>query len=172
MQLTGYRRACGKRNGGIRSLALVQAEAVTAADYDVDAGCYTGITLAGGKAFAVYHFKEDEAAFTETAVTNAAGALVTHRLSFTLERMDEASATAVQELCKSAPNGLIAIVTSNNDVSVLAGYSERFGAAYPLRVQSAAAASGRKLTDVSVETVVLASSDVDKARPYTGPVPR
>lgn len=168
MQLTGYRRACGKRNGGIRSLALVQAEAVQAADYDHDEGAWAGLTLETGKEFAVYHFKEDEAAFTETAVANAAGVLVTHTLSFTLERMDTDSARAVRELCNDAPNGLVAIVTTNNDVSVLAGYSRRFGPGYPLRVQRADAVSGRKLTDTSMETVVLVSVDTDKALPYIG----
>ncbi len=168
MQLSGYRRACGKRNGGIRSLALVQAEAVVDAEYDVDAGCWAGLTLSPGTEFTEYHFKEDEAAFTETVASNAAGVLVTHTLSFTLERMDTASAHAVRELCSSAPNGLVAVVTSNNDVSVIVGYSRRFGAAYPLRVQRAAAASGRKLADTSAETVVLVSVDTDKAIPYTG----
>ncbi len=168
MQLSGYRRACGKRNGGIRSLALVQAEAVAEAEYDVDAGCWARLTLSQGKEFAEYHFKEDEAVFTETVTANAAGVLVTHTLSFVLERMDTASARAVRELCTSTPNGLVAIVTTNNDVSVVVGYSRKFGAGYPLRVQRAAAASGRKLADTSAETVVLVSVDIDKAIPFVG----
>ena len=172
MQLTGYRRACGKRNGGMRSIAIVQASAVAGVDYDADADCYTGVRLETGAAFAVYHFREDGADFTEKVASNGVDVLVTHTLSFALERMDRVSARAVREFCTSTPDGFVAIVTTNNDVSVLAGYSERFGLEYPLRLQRAAAGSGMKLTDVSAETVALASTDTEKAKAYAGELPR
>ena len=173
MQLTGYRRACGKRSGGIRSVALVQAGAVAGVKYDGLNRRYTEVTLQSGEAFAVYHFKEDAAVYTERVASDPSGSLVTHTLTMMLERMDAASAEAVQALCKaSLYGGLVAIVTFNNGGSFLVGYSDRFGLEYPLRMKTAAGVSGTLLTDACGESVTLACVDTDKACAYTSVLPQ
>ncbi|MCL2560885.1 MAG: hypothetical protein FWE10_00995 [Rikenellaceae bacterium] len=163
MRLNGYRRACGQRNGGLREIALVQADAVSGVSFDAGTGMVSEVRLVDGGAWAVYRFKEDEAAYAERAVVGAAGALVTHVLSFTLECMSPDAARAVGELVMGAPNGLLAILVTNNGDRFLVGYSERFGLQYPLRLKTAAGESGRRITDVSTEVITLESIDTEKA---------
>jgi hypothetical protein len=167
MKLNGYRRAAGKRNGGLWSVALVSADAVVAVTKAAE-GEYSAMTLAEGETPALYHCKEDEAAYTETV---GADGVVTHELSITMERMDPTSAKAVNEILDaSRESGIVAIIRTNNDTSILVGWSEWFKGRYPLRLHSTAGVTGRTLSDVSAETVVLRSVDADKAWAYTGTV--
>lgn len=169
MRLTGYRRTCGRCNGGIRSVALVGADAVAGVERDPATGGYTAITLAEGAAFALYRFREDQAEYTETVSTDEGPVLVEHALEMMLERMDGASARAVQELCGAG--GVVALVTTNSGVTLLVGYSDRFGARYPLRLNRSSGESGRRPTDDTAERVVLRSADTAKARVFTGELP-
>jgi hypothetical protein len=147
-------------------VALVRAGAVAGVERDAEGG-YSLLSLAAGEDFAIYRFKEDEALYVEEV---AADGLVTHTLSFTLERMDAASAAAVEQLCAASPEGLVAIVATNNDTAVVVGWSERFGGRYPLRLERGVGSSGRQPVDISTEHVVLRSIDTAKARAYTGVV--
>lgn len=153
-------------------MAVVQADEVISVAYDHMTDSFTGVTLQTGRQFAVFHFKEDEASYSEKAAANPTGILVTHSLSFALERMGRESATPVEQLATAAPNGYIAIVTFNNDESVLAGYSRRFGLEYPLRLQTATGNSGLKITDISAENITLVSVDTQKAKAFTGTIPQ
>ncbi|MDL2319899.1 hypothetical protein LJC45_02065 [Alistipes sp. OttesenSCG-928-B03] len=172
MELTGYAPACAKRSGGIRSVALADAGAVAGAQYAATDGTYKWVTLTGGVGFREYRFREDEAAYTESVAFTDGLPLVTHTLSFALERMDAACREAIEELCAATDKGLVAIVTTNAGVSFLVGYSEKFGAAYPLRPARVSGVSGSKPADLSAEKIVLVSRDTEKAREYTGNIPR
>lgn len=170
MELTGYRRACGKRSGGIRSIALVGADAVTGAGFDRNTGTYTDISLRGNAKFSLYHFKEDEARYNEALVATAGPMLVQHKLEFTLGKIDRESSGAAEELCRASADGIIAIVTTNNGVSLLVGYSEKFGTEYPLRMDKCSADSGRKITDAGIHQITLSSKDTANAKVYSGEI--
>ncbi len=170
MALSGFRRAAGKRNGGLWSVSLVPASAVTAATKAANANEFSAVTLATSQAFATYNCKEDEAFYTETVSPDG---VVTHELSLTMERMDSTSAKAVTELIQaSLDTGIVAIIRTNNDTSMLVGWSDWFKGRYPLRVHSAVGQTGKTLSDVSAEVVVLRSVDVDKAWGFTGTIPK
>ncbi len=165
MGLNGFRRSAGKRNGGLWSVALARAGAVTGVA-KAGSGEYSTVALSNGESFAFYYCKEDEARYTEKVNANG---VVTHELTLVMERMDPVSARAVNELLDaSREDGVVAIVRTNNDASVLVGWSDWFEGRFPLRVHSAEGDSGRSLSDVSAETVVLRSIDTDKAWSFTG----
>lgn len=168
MTPNGYRRACGKRSGGVKSVALIEARALAGVQYDAASGSYTSVS----GAFAAYHFKEDEARYTETVSCGAGPALVKHELTLDLERMDAETCRAVQELCADAGGGFVAVVTTANDVSLLVGYSSKFGAEYPLRLAKSVGTTGSALTDVTAESIVLASTDTSKSLMFTGAIQR
>jgi hypothetical protein len=148
-------------------VSLVPANAVAAA-VKGEGNSFSALTLVDSAALATYHCKEDEACYTESVAPDG---VVTHELSLTMERMDQASARAVTELVEeSLDSGLVAIVRTNNNTSILVGWSQWFQGRYPLRVASAVGQTGRTLSDVSAEVVVLRSTDLDKAWAYTGTV--
>lgn len=152
-------------------MALVAAGQVVAVARDPATGCYTAIELRNGAAFSIYRFKEDRASYTETAEAGQGPVRVVHTLEMELEKVDAAAARAADEMCAASGGGIIAVVTANNGVSVLAGYSDRFAADYPLRLVRGNGWSGLKPTDTSAETVVLQSVDTAKSRQFTGSIP-
>lgn len=166
MSLKGYRRACGKRSGGVKSVALIEASAIGKVRYDAASGSYTSVS----GAFAAYHFKEDEARYTETVSCASGPATVRHELTLDLERMDAQTCRAVQELCGNPGDGFIAVVTTANDVSLLVGYSPKFGAEYPLRLAKSVGTTGSALTDTTAESIVLESTDTSKSLVFTGTI--
>lgn len=76
MALNGYDLRCGKRSGGIRTIALAAVNDIAGVEYEGDKAA--GITLASGAAFAAYHFKEDEALYTEQVSYPDGALVVTH----------------------------------------------------------------------------------------------
>lgn len=166
MSLNGYRRASGKRSGGVKSVALIEAGALADVRYDAAGGSCTSVS----GVFAAYHFKEDEARYTETVSGGAGPATVKHELTLSLERMDGQTRRAVEELLADAGGGFVAVVTTSNDVSLLVGCSRKFGAEYPLRLAKSVGTTGSALTDTTAESIVLTSTDASKALVFTGSV--
>lgn len=169
MALTGYRRSCGKRSGGIRSIWLAAASSVESAEYDYTTDSYVMVALTGDVEFVRYHFKEDEAAYREDVSYDGSG-IVTHTLSFLIERMDSNSTDAVMEFLNASSGGIVAVVETANGVSMLVGYSEKFGTERALKLRSAIGTTGRKLCDVTAESITLESTDTCKSRPFTGSI--
>ena len=167
MTLKGYSRSGGRRSGGIRSVALARADAVRAVEYDAGDDSFSEIDLLPGEKFSLYNFKEDEASYSETLSCSGGVVSVTHELTFMLEKMDEVSRMAVEELCEASYDGLIAVVTTNSDVSLMVGYSRKFGAERPLKVSRSAAVTGRGPADVTGETLSLVSTDGSKSKRFS-----
>ena len=78
MALTGYKRLCSRRSGGIRQVALIEAGKITAATYHADTDSYTAIALAAGAKFARYEFREDEARLAEKMSISKGSLVVEH----------------------------------------------------------------------------------------------
>ncbi len=167
MALGGYEKAEGKRSGGIRSLALAAASDVAGAV--MEAGVCTGVTLKQGAVFRKYGFKEGEACFTEEMSIVNGVAKVAHGITFALERPDGSSAQAIAQLAAASEDGIVAIVTTNGNVSFLVGYSDKFGTEQPLRLTKTSLSSGAKPADGTADIIVLASQDDSKAPVYAGP---
>lgn len=163
MALGGYEKIAGKRTGGIRSIAMIAATDILDVEFGDIPETYTGITVKPGKEFSTYEFKEGKACFAEELSVSAGVTRVWHEVTFTLERPESASAKAVMELAGTSADGIIAVVTTNSNVSFLVGYSARFAAEQPLRLTKALMTSGNRPAEDITETITLVSQDGCKA---------
>ena len=163
MALTGYKRSCGKRSGGIRSIALVEADKIQSVTKAPDGERFSAVELNDGASFVGYRFEEDQALYEETVSYDSGSLMVTHSLSMALGRMDAASRQAVEELIEASPCGIVAVVVTNNGDALLVGYSEKFGTERALHLDRSIGTTGRKLSDSTSESIVLVSTDTGKA---------
>lgn len=85
--------------------------------------------------------------------------------------MDADSRRSVCELAENSPSGIVAVITTSNNVSYLVGVSRKFGMERPLRLASASGASGKRLSDTTGESIALVGSDTSKAVVFTGEIP-
>ncbi len=168
MALTGYKRSCVRKSGGVRQIALIEAGKIESLTYDDASDSYSAIALEAEAKFVRYEFSEDEAALNEKTTMKAGTLVVEHTLSFELGKMDDTSRKAVEELVDASYQGIVALVTTNNGHTLVVGYSEEFGLERALCLESAEGVSGKKLSDSTKETVVLSSTDTARARVYTG----
>lgn len=168
MALNGYQKGCGKRSGGIRSIALAAAKDVVRATPDPLQRVYTQVELRTGASFVEYAFREGEAEYAEEATVVAGVRRIRHTIEFSLDRPDTETARALGELAEESTDGMIAIVTTNSGISLLVGYSEKFGTEQPLRLATSKLATGKMPADRNAENVVLVSEDDSKAVVYTG----
>lgn len=167
MPLNGFSLRCGKLSGGISEIAIACADAVESVEFDAD-GTATAIRMVGGQYFARYGVRECEAEYSESVARVDGARVVRHRLAFGLERLDADSRRAVDELTAADPQGMVAVVVTNNGVKYLVGISRKFGRERPLRLDTAAATSGVRHSDAAGETVVMISEDTCKAAVFTG----
>lgn len=170
MPLNGYSPRCGKLSGGVKGIAIAPATGITTIEYGRQ-GEVTNMTVAEGSGFAEYVFREDAAEYLEKVSCDTGTAIVEHRLTLFLERMDGNSGRAVRELLSGCRDGYAAIITLSNGVRYLVGADARFDPERPLRIESAAGKSGEKLSDDSGETLTLACTDSCKAPVFTGDIP-
>lgn len=168
MALSGYTRTLGRRNGGIRSIALIEAKSLSSATYTSAEGGYTAITPVSGAYFVKYDFREGEAEYREEVSLPNSSAVVTHQIEFQIDKMSCSTSELVEELTSASPLGFVALVTTTNADLYLVGYSPEFAGERPLQVLSAQGASGKTLADTTQEVLVLQSIDVSKAKSYIG----
>lgn len=166
MGLNGYQRSSGKRSGGLRSISLIESDDMLNAVYDREKSIYSQIVLKEECGLKTYEFREGEAFFSEETETVDGTIRVRHEITFSLERPDKDSANAMDEIINASANGIIAVVTTNNGVSFLVGYSEKFGTEQPLRIKNSHMTTGRQFQDITVETITLVSEDCTKALVY------
>ncbi len=164
MALSGFTKPYkALRNGGIQKLALILSSDVLNAEYDVEARAYTNLELQLNQHFIVYEFREDEAEYQEKTEITQGTTVVTHELSFLLDRMCNATAIAVSELIDSSFRGFIAIIQTFANETYLIGYSPEFGKQRPLHVVQTSSTTGKRFTEPGSEIVVLQSTDTSKA---------
>ena len=165
MTLVNFTKKHRRRNGGIRLLGLIDQREVVSATYsELDKG-FTELTLDEGASLSKFEFLEDGAEYRETIAAKDGAPTVAHELTFTLERMDADTATAIEAIIEASRSGLIAVVVTINGDALLLGYSQEFGKERPLRSASALATTVRLLSETASGTVTLRSEDVSKARP-------
>ena len=164
MALSGFAKPYNvRRNGGIQKLALIQANNFLGAEYDFNSRAYTQIDLQLNQQFIVYDFREDEAEYQEKTEINQGVVIVTHELTFLVDKMSNATAVAVSELIESSFQGFIALIQTYANETYLIGYSQEFGKQRPLHVAQTSSSTGKRFTEPSSEIVVLQSTDTAKA---------
>ena len=165
MSLINYTKSKSRRNGGIRTLGLIDRNELATATYSTAEKGYVSVTLDEDCFFAKFEFREDEAEYKEEVLLSNGAWSVTHELRFTLDKMGNNCSPAIATLTNASLNGMIALVVTNNGDTFLVGYSPEFGKERPLRLHAADGTTGRKLSDGTREIVVLRSEDVSKAMP-------
>ena len=170
MALTNYVRTRSRKNGGIRMLGLIDRSEVAGISSLGSMTEFTSVTFEEGCCFSKYEFREDEAVYKETVSVSNGARIVTHELSFLLDKMGSECSAAVSAIAEAADEGLIAVVQTMNGDTFLVGYSQEFGKERPLRLVSADGTSGKQLSDGTSEVVTLRCTDVAKAKIYTGDI--
>lgn len=168
MALTNYVRTRSRKNGGIRMLGLIERSEIAEVTAQGSTTEFTAITFEEGCCFSKYEFREDEAVYKESVSVSNGARIVTHELSFLLDKMGSECSAAVSAIAEAADEGLIAIVQTTNGDTFLVGYSQEFGKERPLRLDSSDGTTGKQLSDGTSEVVTLSSTDVAKARIFAG----
>ncbi len=168
MALSNYVRTRSRKNGGIRMLGLIERSEVATITSQGSTTEFTAITFEEGCCFSKYEFREDEAVYKESVSVSNGARVVTHELSFLLDKMGSESSVAVSAIAEAADEGLIAIVQTMNGDTFLVGYSQEFGKERPLRLASSDGTTGKQLSDGTSEVVTLTSTDVSKAKIFAG----
>ena len=168
MALSNYVRTRSRKNGGIRMLGLIERSEVATITSQGSTTEFTAITFEEECCFSKYEFREDEAVYKESVSVSNGARVVTHELSFLLDKMGSESSVAVSAIAEAADEGLIAIVQTMNGDTFLVGYSQEFGKERPLRLASSDGTTGKQLSDGTSEVVTLTSTDVSKAKIFAG----
>lgn len=159
MPLEGLERLTSRPRGGVVKVALTPAS-----DFAGATGAAGGTEANGdtGAAGAEYVFREDGALYTETLSGDPLQPLVRHTLVMEFPA-GEASRRAVDELVRGTAGGFVARIVLASGERLTAGYSARFGTAYPLRVTGVASVSGSTPADLPSIELTLESEDADRS---------
>lgn len=162
--LLGYTRTCTNSSAGVYKIWL--AEATTGvASMTATARVYTTITMASSQVFKVYEFMQDECELKfETVFENGASKTIT-RLEFALDKLSPESSACVDEISSKSNCGLVGVAQDYKGNKWVLGYSEDHLLTRPLRMVTANATTGKGLTDVNNDVLVLGTET--KSRPYT-----
>ena len=169
MALTGFAKTCSKCCGGIKHIYLAATTDIISVTCDNNT--VTGIQMNDSAFFVNYDFQEDNASYTENASLSDGSYYVEHTLSFSLNNMNTGSLSATEELAEASYDGLIAIVTTNNNESFIIGYTPQFGLERALRLKSVSSDTGKKLKDTTSRNITLYCCDTSGALSFTGTPP-
>ncbi|MDR0954536.1 MAG: hypothetical protein LBM20_04045 [Rikenellaceae bacterium] len=166
----GYTHHFGKTTGGIKTIALTPVENINSVAIDHQTGAYLSVTLKELTQWVECSLAEEAAEYREEHTLRNGIAVVVHTLEFQTDKMDRESDSLLRQLAEASPGGLAAVVTTNDNVSLLVGYSPEHGAERPLRLEKVAGRSGKKYADPSREAISLVSRDTAKARILNGSI--
>ena len=149
--------------GGVRSVALLAANNISAAQFDKVTGECTQLVMVDHQAVMNVELVEDRSSLEEEFSFDDGLLSVEHRLTLVADR-NMAEAWFDEEFrCEATRCGLCAVVTLSDGRVLLVGYSERFGAEQPLRIKSLHSHSGCRLVDMPTLTLTLESCDSSAA---------
>lgn len=164
----GYTHSCRKTTGGIKSIKIFERCELEDIVFNSATGTYGGIKLKEGYRPKTYIFKEGAAKFQESMHVENGCESVDHEIEFYLDMVDGGTTRCVEELTLASQCGIIAVVTTANDVSFLAGYSEELYDERPLKLREAEATSGYVHKDACGIKIKLGSRDISMSRIFTG----
>lgn len=151
MALTGYTKTCGRSNGGIKRVGLI--EAADLSKVTETEGKITAITFAEGKKFHKYEFQQDQAEITVDGEN-----VFNYSLNMWFNKMSAETSKAMAEIADAAPCGIVALVEQANGSSFLLGYNSEFGTERAVESFTAGGGTGRALTDANNYQITLATT--------------
>lgn len=159
MNLTQYKSHGAKNNGGVASIALVNAADILQIEYHYPTDSFKNLVLKAGKSSVACEFVEDQAQLSEEVSLDKGAMTVKHELAFTLDAIDAPAREFVAKLIQNRSSGVVAIVTTHDEQQFLVGYSRDFGCERPLKVVSAVASSKQLYAHKTDTTITLQSTD-------------
>lgn len=167
----GLTKTCSARSGGIVSLWLANAADVTSFTLNASTGEYTAVTMASGKVFYKFDFKQDSGQWKDAGKSNNGAFSVEHMIETAWEGHSQTERNRAQDVANASTCGMIAIVLDGNGTKWVIGYNEKFGKERPLKLDTQDVDTGKAFTDPSGSVVVIKSTDNEYSRTFTGSVP-
>lgn len=159
MALTDFNRACGSLVGGVASLRLIGADALSAVEFDLETLRCKSLQLREGRSFVAVEFVEGSASYTQKTEYAAVHPEVTHRIVFSIPLREDTAAFVERLADTSARCGIVAAVKMSTGVELLAGYSPLLGGEQPLRLAGVAVSTNAGRKDRPLAVVTLESRD-------------
>lgn len=170
MPLTaGLTVACEARSGGVKNVWLANVDDVTS--FTLTGDDYSAATMVATKVFYEFEFEQDTAERRENISRENGSTVAAHEVEFFVPKMSSANRAALAQIIEQSNCGIVAIIEDSNSVKWVVGYSESQLLERPLKVTSDASLSGKALSDLNGSTVIIGSTDTEKARVFTGTVP-
>lgn len=160
---------CSANTGGLVNVWITDKANVSS--FTLSGSEYNAVTMVSSAVFYKYEFEQDTGVYRENVSRENYSTIVSHELEFYLTKMATAQRDALQDIIDSSTCGMVAICEDANGSKWVVGYSENQLLARPLKVQSMEGTTGAAFTDGNGSSVILASSDTEKARVFTGTVP-
>lgn len=167
----GFTRVCAARSGGLIRIYLANEADVDSFTLNATTGEYTAVTMASGKVFYKFDFKQDSGERRYTGAMNDGAFSVEHFIEMYIEDLTQDSRNKMQDIADASACGMIAIVEDANARKWVVGYNEKFGKERPLKLETDEGASGKAFTDPNGDTVIMKSVDNEYDRTYSGVVP-
>lgn len=163
-----YIHDSGRREGGIRRIALVRAAAIERAVYDPVAKAWREVRLLTGEAFVNLGLPADGASMIEKLTQERGLTAVSHTLTIPLEGLRPQENLALSALLSASPAGVVAMVETRDGQLYLIGYSTVFAAESALRIAAADGTTGRGFSDIPGRVITLRAVDNLFSQPYVG----
>jgi hypothetical protein len=160
---------CSANTGGLSRIWLTDVDNVSS--FTLSGGEYTAATMVSSAVFYLFEFEQDTAAMRNNASRENYSTVVSHELEFYLTKLNTTQRNALQDIIDSSTCGMIAIAETANTEKWVLGYSENHTVNRPLKLQSIESTTGAAFTDANGSTVILAGSDTEMPRVFTGTVP-
>jgi hypothetical protein len=170
MSLIGFTKVCSVANsGGIA--AIYGAKAADVTSFTLTVNDYSAVTMDGANLFKKYEFEQDMAELRLNGANEGNAFIQTQEVEMQLNRMSTTLRASIEELVKESLCGMIFIVKDNNGVMWVVGYSQRHGKDRGLELVTDTGITGKALTDINSNVVVLSTTSAEMARVFTGTVP-
>ena len=160
---------CENNTGGLVNVWLTDIANVSS--FTLSGSEYTAATMVSSAVFYSFGFEQDTAEMRNPSSRENYSTVVNHEIEFYLTKLNTAQRDALQDIIDSSTCGMCAIVEDANGNKWVLGYSENQTTARPLKLQSIESLTGKAFTDANGSTVILASSDTEMPRVFTGTVP-
>jgi len=167
--INGYIHQFGKTCGGVKNLLLTPACNLKSLSWHNRNDYYYAIHFHDSRKLVSCTFSEDAVAYNEQSLCRHGILSVTHTLEFHTDKIDRKSGEFIRELLDNSCCGLAAVITTNNNIRLVIGYSEEHGAERPLRLEKISADTGKAYSDTGHEVIRLCCRDTTKARIFEGP---
>ncbi len=149
--------------GGIEAVRLIPIGDLESVQ--IVRGCCTGITLRTGGQSIEWPILEDRSSYREETLCENGVPRIRHTLQLVCDPEELRSQTGARQLARLADEGVAARIETAGGTTLLAGWSERFGAEQPLRLQGQSLDTGDKPLARPQLQLTFTSEDTSPALP-------